>query len=144
MLRPMTAKRLLSVEVDALARGFWGGDWGGQVERLTGVSRYALHRLRVAARAGREHPQAAWVMARLHGVLRAGLGETLRSRGTWKGEAAKMAKMNWVSAKGTGKPRDAAAPRGGEAKGGWTHLKQAPVKRYTKAEIAALMKDRKH
>lgn len=51
-------------------------------------------------------------------------------------------KMQWSRAQSRGRPKDQASPYKPQGAGPWSHIKRAPVKRLTKAEIAALLANR--
>lgn len=54
-----------------------------------------------------------------------------------------MSKLNWNRNRYAGRPTaPAIEPKKTKAKGGWTHIKQQPVKVYSAEEIAAYLEGR--
>lgn len=51
-------------------------------------------------------------------------------------------RMQWSRQQQRGRPVDQAFPRHGGPSGPWSHVKRQPVKRLSKAEIAALLAER--
>ncbi len=51
-------------------------------------------------------------------------------------------RMQWSRVQNKGRAREQASPHKPQVAGPWSHIKRAPMKRLTKAEIAALLANR--
>lgn len=60
----------LALVVHELSSELFGPEYGGDLERLTGRHRQSVHRLKLSALAGRDHPAAADILRTLRLALR--------------------------------------------------------------------------
>lgn len=115
-----------AVKVAGLAHYWWGDEPAVHMARVLGLREITARRMVKAGDAGRDYRGADAVWAKFQERIE---------------EARTMSRMDWGKAK---RRRDSeeANPRDDRPKGGWTHVKPAPVKTYTAEERAAFMRER--
>lgn len=123
-----------------MAGRLFGPAWCDAVARLLAMDGRRLRRMRAAAAESRDYPGARDVFSAL--VKR--LGQDVHAGKALLRRRKPMTKRNWDAGRARGKAFEEAAPKDRGSSGGLHKSRPAaPVRRFSKAEIAEFERDRR-